>query len=311
MKYLILPVCLLFIIIFPVASLSADDGIFTVAGIQFEISPEIYESDDVFFSVVEGYVQFALDTEYKPDLIVFPEYIGVFYQLMDFNDEIAGLNSFGDALIAVLAGNPGFGNMADVFIKTEAWKPYHAGFSRLAEKYSVFIVAGSCFISDGDGRLFNRTFVFDPQGRLEYRQNKVFLTDFERDIVGLTPGRLEDAHFFKVDGRDIALTICRDAYSPEWEQKHSGAYLWIDIKANGEVYNEEQRSSFMRALPARVMRSDVFFGMTVCAVGNYLDLFWEGASSAFYKNGSALVPVDISESYNSGDVIYIRISEER
>ena len=302
---------LLILLFFPAVLLYADEGIFTAAGIQFEILPEVYESSDKFFNYAEESLRAAMESEYRPDLVVFPEYIGVFYQLIDFRELVSRHSNFSDALVNVLAENDQFENMADVFIKPQAWNTYLEGFGRLAEEYSVHIIAGSCFISDDGENLNNRTFVFNPEGRLEYQQDKVFLTDFEKTIIGLSPGRLEDAAFFSVEGHDLALTICRDAYSRDWELKYSGAFLWIDIKANGESYDEAQRQSFMRALPTRVMNSDVRFGMTVCAVGRYLDLFWEGESSAFYKDGERLFLADISDSADAPDMISINILTEQ
>ncbi|HAK47062.1 MAG TPA: hypothetical protein DCO79_14240, partial [Spirochaeta sp.] len=235
----------------------------------------------------------------------------VFYQLIAFNETVAKHSSFEAALASVLAENPGFSSMADLFIETEAWKSYLDGWSKIAADYVVSIVAGSCFVPDEEQNLYNRTFVYSPDGELIYTQNKVFLTEFESAVIGLTPGSIEDAGFVEIGGQDVALTICKDAYSPQWEQKHSGAFIWIDIKANGESFNDDQRRSFMRALPLRLVRSDVPFGMTVCAVGSYLDLFWEGESSAIYKSDGRLVLADISDSYNAADRISISISTEQ
>lgn len=307
MKKLLL--CLFILLVPFVYSFAAevDDGVFTASGVQFEINTANYASEEAFFGAVEQEIAVLLDAEYRPDLIIFPEYIGVFYQLIDFNEIVRGYQSFHEALVAVLLENPQFENMADLFLVPEAWTHYLEGWSRLAEKYSVNLIAGSCFISDNSKDLYNRTFVFGSDGELDYSQNKVFLTEFETDIIGLSAGSLDDAGFFEIAGQDLALTICRDAYSPEWEQKHAGAFLWIDIKANGESYNDDQRRSFMRALPLRLVRSDVNFGMTVCAVGSYLDLFWEGESSAIYKQGAKLALADISDSFNSADSVSISI----
>lgn len=287
-----------------------DDGIFTAAGVQFEISLEVYRSSQAFFGEVERCIE-EVSADTAPDMIVFPEYIGVFYQLITFNSIIKRNTTFQDALVEVLTVEPELGGIVDLFIKPEAWIEYQRGWSALAKKYGTTIVAGSCFVPEEDGRLRNRSFVFGPDGRLVYSQDKVYLTDFETQIVGLVPGQIEDVDFFKVDGRDIALTICRDTYLREWEQKHSGAFLWVDIKANGETYNADQRRNFLKALPMRLAGSDVNLGMTVCAVGSYLDLFWEGESSAIYKVGDKLMLADKSDSYNREDYIIFKIRKEQ
>ena len=307
MRPRVLIIILLFFISASLCWAAADD-VFTAAGIQFEISEEVYLSEDTFFTFVDREILTALDSEYRPDLIIFPEYIGVFYQLIEFNDIIGRYSTFQAALTHILAEKPHFKSMAELFLKPAAWESYLTGWADLADRYNVTLIAGSCFVDDGAGGLRNRTHVFGPDGKLEYYQDKVYLTDFENDIIGLTPGRLDAAGFFYVDGRDIALTICRDAYSTDWEQKNDGAFLWIDIKANGEVYNQQQQRSFMRALPSRMINSNVTFGMTVCAVGSYLDLFWEGESSALYKSAEGLALIDLSDSSDGPDRIYLNIS---
>ena len=296
-------VLLLFII--PLFTVSAD--LFTAAGVQFEISPALYRSRDAFFSKVEHELESILEAEPGTDLIIFPEYIGVFYQLIDYNRIINGRTTFQEALAEVLKEYPELKSMKDIFADIEPSESYLDSWSQLADKYDVYIISGTCFVNGENGGLFNRAHVYDPSGKLLYKQDKVFLTEFETDIIGLAPGSLKDADFFRVNNINIALTICRDAYSHEWESKNSGAFLWVDIKANGEIYDEYQRRSFMRALPARMMNSDVPLGMTVCAVGSYLDLFWEGESSVLVKNDGKLYLTDISKTADQEDLILLKL----
>lgn len=289
---------------------TADSNEFTASGIQFEIFPEYYESEDSFFRAVEGFIKDAVDADAEIDLIVFPEYIGVFYQLIDFNAITFQHDNFQSALLHILEKNPQYSSLADLFLGNSAWKSFLDRWSELSDRYDVTIVAGSCFVPDEINRLRNRTHVFGADGELIYYQDKVFLTEFETDIVGLSPGCLSNTGFFIVNNKKIALTICRDAYLREWEQKHSGAFLWVDIKANGEVFDEAQQRSFMRALPARLLNTDVNNGMTVCAVGEYLDLFWQGESSAFFKNSHGKLTIaEKAGSCDSADIIIFSMPE--
>ena len=299
-------------LIFIPAVLFGDSGAFDVAGVQFEISPQSYESEDSFYGEVEAVIERLCSENEGLDLIVFPEYIGVFYQLIRYNHIISGHNSFQSALTEVLESNPGFDTMSDVFrSSSEDVESYISFWSGMAEEYGVAVIAGSCFATGGGGRLYNRSYVFGRDGRQIYHQDKVFLTDFESSIVGLTAGEIEDASFFRVSGKKLAMTICRDAYAREWEQKNSGAFLWVDIKANGETFNTAQRQSFLRALPARLFYSDVNYGMTVCAVGHYLDLFWEGESTAIRKDGENLYLVSASGSCDEAGIILFNIPRGR
>lgn len=285
---------------------------FVVAGVQYEISAEDYSSRDAFFTGIDEIIAQLCAAEPGLDLIVFPEYIGVFYQLIEYNPIIKSQQNFQSALIDVLKENPKFETMTDVFLSSAgAVDSYLGRWSEIAGKYGVGIIAGSCFAVDDEGQLKNRSFVFDAEGREVYSQDKVFLTEFEIDIIGLEPGDINNATLFPVSGKNIAMTICRDAYSREWEQRNSGAFLWVDIKANGEVFNTAQRKSFLRALPSRLFYSDVNYGMTVCAVGHYLDLFWEGESSAIRKDNGSLYLVAASGSFDKFDTVLFNIPTEQ
>jgi hypothetical protein len=124
-------------------------------------------------------------------------------------------------------------------------------------------------------------------------------------MIEISPGTIEDAGTFMVSGKEVAVTICRDTFFEEWEEKYDDVFLWVDIKANGAVYDQEQEKSFLRALPERIINTDVRYGMTVCAVGEYIDLFWEGESTVIAKEKGSLRLIDESESEDSGDVIFL------
>ena len=282
-----------------------DDG-FIAAGVQFVITPGLYESEDSFFSAVEKQISGICSRE-TPDLIIFPEYIGVFYQLIGFNDIIAGYDTFGYALRAVLKEYPRYMNMTEVFSKSAVCADYLQRWSELADKYNTAIISGSCFVPDENGELRNRSFVFGSDGSMIYHQDKVFLTEFEKYIIGLTPGAIGESSLFTVSGKKIALTICRDAYSPAWEERNSDAFLWVDIKANGQYFNEEQQRSFQRALPLRMQNTDVDYGMTVCSVGYYLDLFWQGISASIIREGGNIFFSDAAADSTGADTVWLRI----
>ncbi|MDC7126231.1 MAG: hypothetical protein PQJ46_11740, partial [Spirochaetales bacterium] len=217
---------------------------FNVIGIQFEVKPEIYITEQIFFKSVEKRIAEAEKSEAKPDLIIFPEYIGVFYQLIDYNNTIFRHNNFATALTDILTKNPEMTSLKDIFACSNKVSSYLENWAELAKKYNTAIIAGSCFTKTQDGEIKNTTFVFNKEGKLIYKQNKVFLTDFEKSIIQLSPGNLSDCSFFNINDHKIAITICRDTYSTEWENKSNGAFLWIDIKANGEVFDNYQRESF-------------------------------------------------------------------
>ena len=115
--------------------------------------------------------------------------------------------------------------------------------------------------------------------------NLFFLTPFERDLLGIEPGSIDDAHPFVIEGCSLGMTICRDTFFDEWHTVFEDVSAWIDIKANGEHYTQDTALLFRKALPERLTLSEVDQGATVCLTGSFLDLLWEGRS-AFYRETS-------------------------
>ncbi|MEG0273384.1 MAG: nitrilase-related carbon-nitrogen hydrolase [Hydrogenoanaerobacterium sp.] len=63
---------------------------------------------------------------------------------------------------------------------------YFTTFSELACQYGVFVQAGSIYVFEGE-QLFNRAYLFDPDGDVIGAQDKTHLTEDEVQI-GVTPG---------------------------------------------------------------------------------------------------------------------------
>jgi predicted amidohydrolase len=214
--------------------------------------------------------------------------------MLQYAGELRGASSVSEGLARVQAAHPGVRSFDGLFLEQSAavQRILVGVFSPLARRHRLAIVAGSAFVAarsaERGEELRNRAFVFDRDGGLLHTQDKVSLTDFERDAVGLAAGRLEDASPFAVAGARVGLTLCRDAFFPEWEEVFRGVDLWIDIKANGVPFTEEERASFARALPARLPRAGVRHGITACLVGSFLDLAWEGESSVVEQSGGVV-----------------------
>ncbi|MBK7938658.1 MAG: carbon-nitrogen hydrolase family protein [Lewinellaceae bacterium] len=86
-----------------------------------------------------------------------------------------------------------------------------AVYARLARRYGVVIAAPSFPVRVGD-RVFNRCFVFGPQGGLGY-QDKYFMTRFESETWGVhrAPARL---CVFEADWGCFGIQICYDVEFP-------------------------------------------------------------------------------------------------
>ena len=186
-------------------------------------------------------------------------------------------------------------------------------FASLARRHGVAIIPGTYFAwieRDQEAALVNRLVVYDHSGTITYTQDKVFLTPFEDQLLEISPGVLEQAEPIVLQGQRIGITICRDTFFSDWLRVLSGVDLWIDIKANGAPYTQEERQRFLRAVPARISEGDIPYGLTVCLTGSLLDMIWEGVSSLARKDpGQEIRFVEKASSASQEEILFFSIGD--
>jgi predicted amidohydrolase len=291
----LLLLCVLVLVALQAFSLGAE-GALRVAAVQLRIDQDTIGSLETYRAHMEGLVQAALP--FKPDLIVFPEYTGAFLALVPYARVLGGVTTIAEGLAAVRRQEPLVRSFRDLFLLSSGFveQSMAAVFGEMAARYGVTILAGSYFAwEEGKGepkaggrrarsvRLTNRAVVFGPDGQPIYTQDKVYLTPFEEDLLGVSPGRVQEAFPFTVKGAWVGVSICRDTFFEEWQHVLQDSDLWVDIKANGQAFTAEERERFQRALPARIASGGVPYGLTVCLTGRLFDLLWEGESSLVQK----------------------------
>lgn len=255
-----------------------------IVGVQFHIQEEIYVSPASFAIALEKEIRrVVLNGKERPDLVVFPEYASVFLALTPYAQEIQTSTSIDEALAKIRIKTP-VRSIRQLFLNTSGRVEDEMDriWGGLARKYRVALISGTYF-AELEGDLFNLCVVYDEEGNRIYHQAKVYLTEFEREIVGLEPGTLAEARLWELNGLDVGVTICRDTFFESWNTILGDGDYWIDIKANGTVFDGQEAARFRRALPERIADTEVSGGMTVCLTGRFLDLFWEGRS--FTVNG--------------------------
>jgi predicted amidohydrolase len=265
---------------------AGSSGELRIAAVQIEVQLSDLRSFAVFSSRVEALVAHCMT--FDPDLIVFPEYTSVFLALIPYYPLIQESESSEDGLSRISARDPLVEGFRDLFLVNSglAARAMDELFATLARRHGVAIIPGTYFawIEGQTGvALVNRMVLYDKNGKIAYSQDKVFLTSFEEQLLGLSPGLLEAAEPFVLKGHRIGITICRDTFFSDWLQVHGGVDLWIDIKADGVAPSEEQRQRFLRAVPARIDEGNIPYGLTVCLTGSLLELLWSGWSSLAHK----------------------------
>jgi len=291
-----------------------DADYLTAAVVQLEIEPEVATDEAMLCSAVTEIVEDVME-ETESDLIVFPEYTNVFLALDPYYEQIRAAASFTEGFEKIKRAHPEIETISGLFKRQDdtVERMMDRIWGGLAAEFDVTIVAGSYFAAeppslkkaDRTGELLkNRAVVYGPRGTVIYTQDKVFLTEFEREVVGLSAGTVEEAGFFYVEGEEVVLTLCRDTFFEVWEDKHAGAYLWFDLKANGTDFDREEKDRFKTALPERLASADVPFGATVCLTGSFLDLFWEGESSVIARFGERHVDtLAVSSTVDGEDIL--------
>lgn len=99
---------------------------------------------------------------------------------------------------------------------TQDEHPAVSFFSDLASELSIYLLIGSMVVKSADGkRLYNRSFLFSPDGDIQARYDKIHLCDAHlptgeeyKESALYTPGT--KAVVTKVNDITLGMTICRD-----------------------------------------------------------------------------------------------------
>jgi predicted amidohydrolase len=101
----------------------------------------------------------------------------------------------------------------------ESEHPAIPAFAELARRSAATILLGSLGVLASDGRIFNRSYLIDPQGKIAARYDKLHLFDIDmpdgtpvRESQTIAPG--SDAVLARVGGAAIGLSICYDLRFP-------------------------------------------------------------------------------------------------
>jgi predicted amidohydrolase len=280
-----------------------------VAVVQFEADAEVVRSPGAYRRAVRRSVRAAVAagrrSSGRAELVVFPEYTGALAALAVGEQEVAEIESVDDFLRRIAEEDPNVRSAGDYFLRhaVEAQNLLVQTFGREARRNNLWIVAGTAF-RPVNGGLRNRALVFSPAGKLAYFQDKVYLTPFEEEVLGIEAGDIGLAAGFSIRDWQVGLTICRDTFFSQWESVQRQHSLWIDIKANGTAFDLEEQKRFDRALPSRLRASRVPFGATACLTGSLLDLYWEGESSFISVAGGPLRILEKSSSPRNSEVLF-------
>jgi predicted amidohydrolase len=288
----------------------------TVTGIQLHIDEAIYSSPSSFEAAMRRELERACSGPDYPDLVIFPEYTSVFLAAADYSHLIHPANTFEEVLDRIHGENESIESLRSLFLREadRTEKRLDRIWGELARDFGVCLVGGTYFRKTagpaGEPVLRNTLALYDARGRRIYEQDKVYLTEFEKTVLGLSPGREAGVAPVRIDSFDVAFTICRDSFFPSWEDNFVSAEVWVSIKANGVSFDQDARRTFKEALPERIAESDVPYGIVVCLTGRFLDLFWEGESSVIVDAGETVQVLEKSRTPWYGDAVDLTLPQE-
>lgn len=177
---------------------------------------------------------------------------------------------------------------------------FETTFSKLALNFGVYIMAGSIMIED-QGSIYNRSYLFAPDGRIVGKQDKLHLVVFEMDM-GLSTG--DELSVFETPIGNIAFPVCMDATYFETFKiaKDKGAEIVIIPIANMEEYNYYFA---LRGIWPRVQESGVY-GIKSALVGKLYGLTFTGKAGIYAPlvltpNGDGILKE--SQSYDKDEVV--------
>lgn len=216
-----------------------------IAACQVHVTLEDYASEESFRSMLErSFARLsrlrARDARGEPAhacLAVFPEMIGAFLPIAGRGRLVRGARTTDGALARVAlrslpevaramraAGtlSPKVGFL--LAAAPEVRRIYRAAFSDLARRYGVWVVAGSALLprnargdtadvfEPADGRVYNTSYAFAPDGAHVGATRKVNLVPTLEDRLGLSPGAAEDVVPFEAPFGRVATLVCYDGF---------------------------------------------------------------------------------------------------
>lgn len=172
-----------------------------------------------------------------PCLAVFPEMIGAFLPLVDHVDAVRGARTTDGALTRVAlrslpsllgamarhgATSPRLGFL--LAAAPEVWRFYRGAFGRFARAHGCWTIAGSALLPKNlhgdradrfepeDGRVYNTSFAFAPDGAQVGCVRKVNLVPTLEDALGLSPGRADELTPIATPFGKVGTLVCYDGF---------------------------------------------------------------------------------------------------
>jgi predicted amidohydrolase len=322
--------------IFPLHSDSTKGN---VVGIQPYMLESDYLSQQQFLSKLESYFKAAQEAGFLREntIVLLPEYLGTWLVISGEKKSVGNTGSLTWAMAQMILSHP-FQFIKNFRISTQETDRIAAGlfrmkagvmaeayqitFSSLAEKYKIYIAAGSINLPDPQitkGRIqvnpnnpiYNTSFVFGPDGiPLPLSIRKAYPIESEKPFIAASSST--EIPKFKLPMGNIGVLVCADSWYPDAYEAIRGVDLvlvnsycaidgamdvpWagyngsfapedVDLSDIGQLSEKQAWEKY--ALPGRIGLSGAKNGVNVFLRGELWDLGTDG-QPFFIRDGQLL-----------------------
>jgi len=202
-----------------------------------------------------------------PCLVAFPEFIGLPLLFLDAADDLGGCSSWQEAGMRLVGKHGaevqplmqryGVGPLRALMLlqAPRIASVYCSTFARAAAAHNCYLVAGSAPLPStaaADGKVYNVSYFFGPDGSVIGRQGKVhpYGREATADGLDLTGAALESLQSFETPFGKVGIAICYDAFQQDVLSMLAGqgASIVIQPSANARVWDEWQAGDWERGL---------------------------------------------------------------
>lgn len=277
-----------------------------IACVQMKLEADDYRTEQSFEAKIMGIME-QIRRESGPGrlLVVFPEHVGTFCLLCNAPEAVWSKPSFAKASTALVFQH-GLAVAHQMLVhrvspvralllarSKEVERIYLSTFSKAAQKYEAWIVAGSATLRWGETkRVFNTSPVIAPSGRIVYRQHKVHLVEMEgKEGLQLDAAPLNYMSAVQTPMGSLGVAICLDAFKQEVRDRLRGlgSQVFIQPSANNGPWSDWQQKDWLHSSFAAVAEKKEFLlAINPMLVGHLWDLVFEGQSSIIDQNGYVL-----------------------
>jgi Carbon-nitrogen hydrolase len=294
---------------------------------------EAAHSERSFAAELERVVSLALRhlAKGRPNLVVLGEGLGLPLALTGRRGYLARFMQTSNVAISMLALGygrrmahyrrlyPGVSLVRSLLLSLAdvLYRPFVSTLSRLAAEHSLYLAAstitphvqrststldihrfgrrntGQVYLPADPG-VYNTGFLWGPDGRLIGASDKVFLTESEKTVLDLTPGKLEAVQVYETELGKIGIAISLDAFSPAYLRKldELGAVIVLQNDANDQPWAAPSKTcawqpqEWLNSVLGSVQDEYHHLRYNVCSmqVGNFFDVTFDGQSTITMKS---------------------------